>query len=823
MATAPSRARRDAPIATLEPPRLAILWAAALYALCTLALMYPALSGQFLVNPSSDMLSSYAYRQFGGSFMRETGGFAQWNPFIVGGLPFIAGQHGDMFYPTFILRELLRQDVATNFSFGLHLFLCGLFAYAFLRAWGVRFHGALVGGLAYMLAGQVATLVSAGHDGKLYVSAITPLVLWMIVLGMRDGRRWAWGVLAMATGFSILSPHFQMTYYLGLLAGAFTIFLAFYRGEWTLDPRTRYTRLAWATGGALLGLAIAAVHFAPFLAYIPFSPRQGGGRGYEYATSWSIPPEELLSIYLPQFSGMLENYWGRNPFKLFVEYIGAAALVLASGAFAAVERRRFLWFWGGAAIVATLVAVGGHTPFYRLWYLLPMMKVVRAPGMVFFVTSFAIAVFVAVGTERVLTRGVSRRFLAGWGIAAAVIALLATGGVLQAIGSSIAPAEKYELVRLNSSAVIAGAWRSFAFVALALGVLYAVSERRIAPAVAGFALAVIVAVDNLSVVRAFYRFSPPAPQLYGSDPTIEYLRALKEPGRVISLPLERLEAPGDPILNGDALMIHRVRAVTGHQGNELQTWVQLAGAKSPAPPVNIVLPQFRRLANVKYWLTNAELPAEIPAQPLAMALGGEQFARAVQGTPAMRLTKRVGPVRNAVGNTVYLYELQEDNPYAWVATVIVKAPPEAIFATVLDPRFDAGTAALFDTAAPVTGVQVTTLPQPLGIRVATSRLEPGRISLELASAAPAGSALVVSENYYPGWTATVDGKPAAIGRADYSLIGVALPAGARRVELLFADRDYPKGKAITLVALTAAMLLIAWGIVAERKRRVPVA
>ena len=96
--------------------------------------------------------------------------------------------HGDIFYPTFILRALLPTDVALTWSFIIHLFLAGCFTYLFLRGWGVRFYGALVGGLAYMLSGPIASYASPGHDGKLYVSALLPLVLWFLIRAVRDGR-----------------------------------------------------------------------------------------------------------------------------------------------------------------------------------------------------------------------------------------------------------------------------------------------------------------------------------------------------------------------------------------------------------------------------------------------------------------------------------------------------------------------------------------------------------------------------------------------------------------------------------------------------------
>jgi hypothetical protein len=131
-------------------------------------------------------------------------------------------------------------------------------------------------------------------------------------------------------------------------------------------------------------------------------------------------------------------------------------------------------------------------------------------------------------------------------------------------------------------------------------------------------------------------------------------------------------------------------------------------------------------------------------------------------------------------------------------------------------------AALFDTAAAVTTQPVPKgLPAPLDLRVRATKWEPGRISLALDKPAPANAALVVSENYYPGWSATVDGRPAAVGRADYVLIGVGLPAGARTVELSFSSPRYEQGKVVTLLSLAAATLSLLAGVVLGRRRARP--
>ena len=127
---------------------------------------------------------------------------------------------------------------------------------------------------------------------------------------------------------------------------------------------------------------------------------------------------------------------------------------------------------------------------------------------------------------------------------------------------------------------------------------------------------------------------------------------------------------------------------------------------------------------------------------------------------------------------------------------------------------------LVDSAAPVTGTQITTMPPAPGIGVHTVSYAPGPHRTRALEPAPAGSALVVSENYYPGWTATVDGKRAPVVRADYSLIGVVLPAGATNVELDFrepgvrARQDGHLAGARPFVACGVAA-----GVVVDRRRR----
>jgi hypothetical protein len=139
-------------------------------------------------------------------------------------------------------------------------------------------------------------------------------------------------------------------------------------------------------------------------------------------------------------------------------------------------------------------------------------------------------------------------------------------------------------------------------------------------------------------------------------------------------------------------------------------------------------------------------------------------------------------------------------------------------AAVLDPRFDARRIAVFDTGATTLPAPPTSLPEPSNITAHTNSIGPGRATITLDAPAPANSVLMVSENYYPGWKATVDGAAHPAYRADYNLIGVPLPAGARKIELNFHDVAVDTGKTITLIALALAIVALAAGAVADRRR-----
>jgi hypothetical protein len=814
----PSRSAPPAS-AALPAPRFATAWAALVYIVASMLLAYPALSGQFLINTRSDQYKAgYAFREFAANWIRSGHGFPQWNPYLLGGMPYVAAMHGDIFYPTFLLRMVMPTDRAMTWEFVIHLVLAGLFTYQFLRAWNVSFYAALIGGLAYMVSGPIAGYASPGHDGKLFVSALLPLALLLVTRGMRDGKHWAWGALAVTVGLAVLSPHPQLLQYFLLTSGAFALYLAFAdTGAGKPDRAVVIRRLALAGGAVLLGLAIGAIQFWPVKEYVPWSPR-GGGRGYEFATSFSMPIEELINTIIPQFSGILDHYWGRNGIHFHSEYAGAAAIFLATAAIGAGTRVSFRRFWGGALVVSILWALGGFTPFYRLVYaIVPGTHYFRAPSTMMYVGMFAVAVFAGLGADRILSYRTSTRFAIGWIVAAVVIGAIGATGGFTSLGHVVASTfptgfpPRDQAIDANAPEVAFGSLRSALVLILVAGVCWALATKRIGAKVAAIAFLVLVGLDLWSIERVYWQFDAPASKLYASDPAIDSVRAAKEPGRVVALDATGAGYEvGDPAFVGDALMSHDIRTLIGYHGNELNRYEKLLDKMEPDaryPDDQQINPAIWRHENVQYLYTT------LPESVMARAQAQLHWSEAPR--------KIVGPVADAVGTPVYLYRLPGDNPAAWVASAVVKATDEQALATVRDQRFDPTRAALVDPSVDPNATSPTSPPPPAPQRAATTRFEPGAIDVQLDTPATAGQALVVSENYYPGWRAVVDGKAVSPLRMNYNLIGVPLPAGARSIQLRFTDAAYETGKAVTIVALLAALIVWIGGGVVDRKAAVP--
>ncbi len=161
-----------------------------------------------------------------------------------------------------------------------------------------------------------------------------------------------------------------------------------------------------------------------------------------------------------------------------------------------------------------------------------------------------------------------------------------------------------------------------------------------------------------------------------------------------------------------------------------------------------------------------------------------------------------------------VYENAKAYPRAWI-----------VHEAVVEPSEDAAFHRVDDSSINLRKIAVLEAPLPQALEPATGTeesvtfrsYEADRISLD-ASAGSAGL-LVLSETYYPGWRATLNGKPAEIQKADGALRAILLPRGESRITLEYAPITFYAGGALSVLTFAVVLtgLLLRWR---ERRRGV---
>ena len=141
-------------------------------------------------------------------------------------MPTIDAFFGDMFYPfSIIISAILPVPQAISFKMVFHIFLAGLFFFLLLRR-GLKVSAplAFVGGVFYMLNPQFLSLIYPGHDGKMFVIAWIPFLVWQIK-EMAETRKFVHAILlGVGIGMSILTSQIQSTYFAMWGLAAYTAF-----------------------------------------------------------------------------------------------------------------------------------------------------------------------------------------------------------------------------------------------------------------------------------------------------------------------------------------------------------------------------------------------------------------------------------------------------------------------------------------------------------------------------------------------------------------------------------------------------------------------
>jgi hypothetical protein len=803
-----------------------------LYAVLTLMLFASFVFSDRMLTGQDTLSLGYMAREFYAEAVRG-GDFPLWNPYILGGVPFLeALSGGDSLYPTALLLFVMEPYRALGWKLVLHVFAAGLFMYGWTRSLGLARGAALVAGTAWLLAPVMVTLVYPGHDGKLFVTALTPLLFWAMEATFRERataprRRalLAYAGVAGVVALVILTTHFQMAYFLFGAAGLYYAFRCVELargadGEAAREPAepAPVRPRGWAPAGArfalflaaaVIGAAAAGVQLLPSVRYVTdFSRRTATTTATteelnkEYAGSWSMHPEEVAATIVPEFVGSsaggadwtTDTYWGRNFFKLNHEYVGVVVLLLAAVSFFGARRKGLRLFLTALGVVALLYALGPHTPVWHLAYaLLPGVRLFRAAGMVSFLFSFTAVTLAAFGVDRLLTlaRGedpdAARRATRCLWIATGALGLglvLAGTGVLESIWTGLV----YRDIAPDRSAALA-ALQPFLVRGFVVATVLAAGVAGLAGAAVGGKLPAGAVVGVLVLLVAVDLWRVDAPFIQTMDP-----RALTEADPVVA-ELVRREATEPPFrvhvccgTGADQSVgpaTFGIPLAGGHHPNDLARYRELLGMEASGPAVNMLNPNLLRALGVQYliWPTAEQGGEPEGLEVVARAsLGGGQVYRSLVRYPGLPRARLVG-----------------------AAEVV---PDERAVARILDPTFDVATTVTLPEPSPI---ELGGAADSAGVTWVESGLD--RQVFRVEAGAPA--LLVVADNWYPAWRATVDGAEAPVLRANYTQRAVPVSAGTHEV-VMWYDAGVLRGG---MLASLAGVLLIGAMVVAARTGR----
>ena len=752
----------------------------------------------------------YTARAFYADALRS-GDFPLWNPYLLGGVPFLeALSGGDSLYPTTLLLLVLEPYRALGWKLVLHVFLAGLFMYGWTRSLGASRAAALVAGTAYLLAPFLVTLVLPGHDGKLFVTALTPLLFWAMEATFRRSGLLPYTGVAAVVALVIFTTHFQMAYFLFGAAGVYYAFRCLQppRRAW----RPAASRFGLFLAASVLGAAAAGIQLIPSLRYVTeFSRRTATTtaaspeENKEYAAQWSLHPEEVASLVVPEFVGnnaggadwTSGTYWGRNSFKLNHEYPGLVVLLLAGVSFFGARRRATRIFLGTLGVLSLLYALGAHTPVWHAAYaLLPGIRLFRAASMVAFLFGFAAVTLAALGVDRLLElcrsadEAARRRVLRFLWIATGALGValvLAVAGALEAIWTGLLYRDldpgKAAALTANQPFLVRGLLVATVLAAGTAGLAGGALRGRLPASVLVGGLGLLVAVDLWRVDAPFIQLIEPE-QVTRPDPLVEELmrrQAAEPPFRVASLGSVQAHQDVTPATFG-------IPIAGGHHPNDLARYRELVGMVGSGPAENLLNPNVLRVLAVRYLIWSTAEQGVEPSGVEVVARSNLPDGRvyrsllAYPGLPRARLVGAAEVVSDA--DAVERILASDFDPEA--AAILSEQPPVEL------------------PGAPVAGE--------------VRWVEDGVDRLRLTVDSPSSALLVLADNWYPAWRARVDGTEAPVLRAYHTLRAIPVGPGRHEVVLWYDAGVLSAGLISSALALALLAVVAAVSLAVGRRR-----
>lgn len=800
-----------------------------LYCVLMLFLLPIAYFFPYLVDPGrmlfgTDWIPTGGYARFfwQRSFFLEELTVSKWMPYLFSGFSTVTAYSDTFFYPLNLITIIFPTNLQRVILFALNAGIGGTGLFYLLRRLRCGMYPALFGGVVYEFSGVILTTTYAGHLGRGISAALMPVSFYFLLRALDRRSIGAFLLFGGFAGLHLFGGHFQMSY-LALVSLSLTMLYYLFV----------HLKEGWGQRFRVAVLFALAVAFASALTAVKYLPpyfgleegARGFERGYEYATSWSLPVGEVFDLLVPNFSGILDGYWGVNYFKLSNEYFGVLALILALAAVIVMWRERWVKFFTFYTILFFLFAFGGNTPFYHLpYHVVPLLTKFRAPAMFVFMATFGLIMLAGLGLGSIVSKETEGKRL-GWviGVITALLLFLALGmtffgdGIVNLIRSSIGEtleaaygqaekARRLGLLTGNLPAMTSRMWIAFLISAALYAGIYLFEKGKVSKRQLIFCLIMITLFDQWSLDRHYLKSSPSHERYFAADDVVSFLRSDPETYRVFPIQY-RHEKDGLLLLNG-------IETIGGYGANPPRRYQQYIGAGESVMfnPVNLYRDRgLLDLLNVKYVI--------IPplAEDLSRLSPVERNRVKAFRDYLSGYTRVFSGSHSVYLNSYYLPRAYVVHEYRIAGETGETTEPssEAIgnendaLDMVLSTDFDHHRSVILEkdpgfvpTGDPVRFTEAMILER-----------NPHRLVCEVDLERP--GILVISENYHPDWRVRVGGIEKELLRANFVLKGVELPPGSHRVEFVYRSNAFRFGAAFTLLSyIVFAYLIYGW-----RKKR----
>ncbi len=651
-----------------------------------------------------------------------------------------------------------------------------------------------------------------------------------------------------ALSFQIKANHQQITYYLAIMIVIYALYV-FLRV--CFDKPVHFGRF-FAASALLLAVGLAGIgtntiKLAPLYEYTAHTMRGGSelshpeggeinntGLQLDYATAWSYGWEELPNLMIPNFNGgssagsvnpdksevvklfrqagqgnaneiakSLPLYWGPQPFTAGPMYMGAITVFLfVLGLF--LYRGKEKWWLLAATVVAVFLALGSHLMWFTKLFFdyAPMYSKFRTVSMALIVLQFTLPMLGFITLDRILKREYSRKeFLkAGW------IALALTAGfcLLCALIPSVAGSFSGR-ADAQMQDIIVDALKADRKHLLSVDALWSM----------------VLIVITFGLILWAYTTQKSAPKSYESDPHTGNARRMQAMAGICLLVFVNMFAVGKRYLNSESFTTPRQ---FNNQFSARQVDKLILEDKSPSYRVVDLSADIFNDSFNPYWhkCVGGYSPAKLQRyQDLIDRHILKELQRVALST---RNAKSLEEFQSGIRNVQVLSALNTkyfilgadmppvENPEAFgpawfVESFIPAGTPDEEIALIdsVDIRHTAVIGSDFAEAR--AGFAECSADSPAADTIRMTSYAPNELRYHYTASAPRTA--IFSEIYYPdGWTATVDGSPLELFRADWIFRAANLPAGEHDIVMRFEPKIYTVSeKASRASSLTLFVLL----------------